>query len=523
MPKAYSYARFSSAGQKDGNSIDRQLKIATEYHSRNLSHLPLDTSRADEGFSAYKGQQISKGSLGHFLAEIKAGTVEKGSALIVENLDRISRQGPKFARKLIEKVVDNGVEMHIVNIAKVLTYGWEDRIQDSVVVDCELTRAYKESESRSIRIGAAWAAKKRNGTPGISITARSPGWLEGRTGEKIRVNEKKAKIVRDIFDWTTKGMGARLIARRFDEAGVHSFIGNRWTHSSIRNILNNRAVLGEYQPMKGKEKDGNARRDFFPRIIEQEVWDKAQAAKKFRNTGSAGRVGKLYNLFSRLVFDSNLGLPMHYCNKSGRNKPVLITDSKERKGSVKPNHVGYEKFETAFLNWLDQLDWTNILDVTDRGELQTGEAKIALLNREIEDGEARIQKAIDLLLELPSAKLKERLQKLEAELAENKILRDAEIAALEDSKRKHRDFLNKEIVYATLSAAKDLETRSRLRQEIRRKVARIEVSFCEAGDMYGSGPKFTLTQARVFFANGVERQIGIWGDSWIATMQPFPA
>ncbi len=89
-----------------------------------------------------------RGDLGRFLAAIQSGAVSKGSILIAENLDRISRQGPKIARKLFERIVDEGVEIHIVNIAKKLTYGWENRTEDSVVVDMELKRAsWSRSES----------------------------------------------------------------------------------------------------------------------------------------------------------------------------------------------------------------------------------------------------------------------------------------------------------------------------------------------------------------------------------------
>jgi DNA invertase Pin-like site-specific DNA recombinase len=111
LPKAYSYARFSSRRQSEGTSLERQLAIAREWYAREIAPLglPLDDLKCDDGYSAYRGKHIEKGSLGHFLAEIKEGTIAKGSVLIAENLDRISRQGPKIARKIIEAVVDNGV------------------------------------------------------------------------------------------------------------------------------------------------------------------------------------------------------------------------------------------------------------------------------------------------------------------------------------------------------------------------------------------------------------------------------
>ena len=105
------------------------------------------------------------------------------------------------------------------------------------------------------------------------------------------------------------------------------------------------------------------------------------------------------------------------------------------------------------------------------------------------------------------------------ELAEAKERISAEIEAL---RAKAGVIVNPEALLEAIQGRDNLEVRARCRQEILKRVSKIEVSFCEAGDMHGSRPKCPMTQARVFFANGVERQIGIWGDSWIATMQPFP-
>jgi DNA invertase Pin-like site-specific DNA recombinase len=88
--------------------------------------MPLEEMACDEALSAWKGEHVEKGSLGHFLAEIKVGRIATGSILIAENLDRISRQGPKIARRLIEQIVDNGVDVHIVNISMKLTRNWEN-------------------------------------------------------------------------------------------------------------------------------------------------------------------------------------------------------------------------------------------------------------------------------------------------------------------------------------------------------------------------------------------------------------
>jgi hypothetical protein len=69
---------------------------------------------------------------------------------------------------------------------------------------------------------------------------------------------------------------------------------------------------------------------------------------------------------------------------------------------------------------------------------------------------------------------------------------------LEELKRKYRDLLSHEVVYSELLNAKDLVTRAKLREEIRRKAAKIEAYFA------GNSGKFLGV---VTFTNGVRRNI----------------
>src|ERR1700675_3021308 len=148
MIAAFSYKRFSSSGQDNNDSFDRQGGDTRDWYNREIAPLgiPLDETFKDSARSAYTGEHVGKrGDLGRFVAAIKSGAVSKGSILIAENLDRISRQGPKIARKLLEQIVDRGVDVHFATLGKKLTYKWENRTEDSIVIDIELKRAFEES------------------------------------------------------------------------------------------------------------------------------------------------------------------------------------------------------------------------------------------------------------------------------------------------------------------------------------------------------------------------------------------
>jgi len=91
-PKAYSYLRMSTDIQLKGHSRRRQLDASKAYAEAEGLELADDAQLEDIGISAFRGANVRDGALGRFLAAVKAGSVERGSYLLVESLDRLSRE-----------------------------------------------------------------------------------------------------------------------------------------------------------------------------------------------------------------------------------------------------------------------------------------------------------------------------------------------------------------------------------------------------------------------------------------------
>ena len=62
----------------------------------------------DSGISARYGRNVAEGALGAFLQAVRDGAIARGSYLIVESLDRISRQNVSKAARTIQNIVDEG-------------------------------------------------------------------------------------------------------------------------------------------------------------------------------------------------------------------------------------------------------------------------------------------------------------------------------------------------------------------------------------------------------------------------------
>src|SRR5919202_870899 len=97
QPKAFSYLRFSTPEQMKGDSFRRQAVLAQEYASRHGLDLDTDLTFRDLGVSAFRGKNAETGRLGDFLQAVADGLVPPGSFLLVESLDRISRQAARKA------------------------------------------------------------------------------------------------------------------------------------------------------------------------------------------------------------------------------------------------------------------------------------------------------------------------------------------------------------------------------------------------------------------------------------------
>jgi hypothetical protein len=199
---------------------------------------------------------------------------------------------------------------------------------------------------------------------------------------------------------------------------------------------------------------------------------------------------------------------MHFADKGKRDRPRLVTDTDSK---ADRHSVVYEQFEMTFLRFLDQLDWSSVLDVAENEEIQAAEKDVADCAATISQLEQQIEKLTDLLLDTPSASLKSRLLDAEKRLQESQTMRSVAESRLADLRKRHRDLLDSSVAYWKLSTATDIETRAKLREEIRRKVRRIDMRFLP-------NQRHVL---RIEFCNGAVRG-AIWrnekqADGWTET------
>lgn len=208
--RAYSYIRMSTDLQLKGDSRRRQLEVSTAYAAAHDLDLVDDTQLEDIGISAFKGANIKEGALGRFLDAAKAGKIERGSFLLVESLDRLSRQEVRKSLAIFLNIIDAGI--NIVTLADNRTYTADNTQEIDLITSLVImSRAHEESRTKSQRVGAAWANKRAQATT-RPLTKWCPAWLRLSDDRKSYVIiEDRATIVRTIFEDT---VWTRLSLRR---------------------------------------------------------------------------------------------------------------------------------------------------------------------------------------------------------------------------------------------------------------------------------------------------------------------
>lgn len=316
---AYSYVRFSTAKQELGDSLRRQVEACENYCREH--HLDLHpVSYRDLGVSAFKKKNIESGALAAFIDAVKTGKVAKGSYLIIEQFDRMSRADTDVALRLLLDLVHSGIRVVTLVDEKVWDKAAVKDIGNLILAIVFMSRANNESQAKADRLSAVWGKKKKaaaDGTARRIVTSECPRWLapnEDKTG--FVVLEDKAESVRKVFDMRINGHGVGAIVSRANaeqwpcpgKAPVRKtgetqeeFDIRRnsdavtWHTSTVGRLLKSRALLGEYQPHENDPNDDNKRipsgdpvKDYYPAILDEQTWLRAQA-KANRNGRFPGR------------------------------------------------------------------------------------------------------------------------------------------------------------------------------------------------------------------------------------------
>ena len=267
---AICYYRYSSDAQRDV-SIDQQREAAHEYAKARGYHIIKEYDDP-----ACSGTRDDRPAFRRMLYEIEK---LRPAYLILWKTDRLSRDryDAAIAKGRLRKC---GVQPVYV--------------AESMPDDDEATQILLESLYEGMAASFI-VSHRKNVMRGMKYNAENAfyngvkmlGYV-GQVNHKYEIDPATAPMVRRIFKEYTEGVPMQKICDSLNNAGQKTVRGNRFTVNSLRNILVNRAYIGEYKFGKILIPGG------MPRLIDDEMFQKAQSRLEANKRGGKGAIKKLH-------------------------------------------------------------------------------------------------------------------------------------------------------------------------------------------------------------------------------------
>jgi DNA invertase Pin-like site-specific DNA recombinase len=419
MKTCFSYIRFSSRIQAQGDSESRQLEIAPRIAKEKGWTLRQDLCAQNLGVSAYKGDNIK--TLQSIIEAAKLGKIPQGAVMILEAVDRLTRMELDAAYDLFRDLLRVGVELYIDKGSRHYTRDSLKSPTDLLMVIMELAAAHEYSFKLSERVGSAWRKKKLRASEEI-LTAMRPSWLDIKTDSQgkrtFEVNDK-ADIIRRIFKEYSRNVGIRTIGRALNDENIDTHgkgkqsKGNGWAATHIRRILGYRQVIGEYQPCKYIKVNGRKIRipegepiaNYYPAIVDKPLFYDVQGklsqatGEKGKFTGGLprGRTGNATNLFKGFIKCRHCECSMvikQSGNQRGYSYTSLVCSNQTRGNGCGPfATIQYAHVERAVLTVLfskllpgmNQQDSKAEKLITLQGELKVNKERIAQMTADYDN------------------------------------------------------------------------------------------------------------------------------------------
>ena len=216
---------------------------------------------------------------------MRAGHIPRGSAVYIEAFDRLSRQGIRKTTRLLEDIIEHGVDV-VVKDQVYDASALEDPMAMIMLV-IRATEAKAASDDKSHRVKAAWTQKREHAVT-KPLTKNGPAWLRLTNG-LWSVDQTRAAVVKRIFEMALAGRGALAICGQLNDDKVPTLDAGRvrgpmpksgvragdWRQSTVKHLLRYRAVIGEYVSGDGVTTVPG----YWPAIVDAETFHAVQAIR----------------------------------------------------------------------------------------------------------------------------------------------------------------------------------------------------------------------------------------------------
>jgi len=325
VPKAYAYIRFSRAIQATGDSENRQL-TALELFETSTGTKIVEVVY-DKGKSAFRGDNARSGNFKEMLDRMGSGAIRAGDYLVVESIDRITRQRVLDGVELLQGILKKGINIYTTVDQKTYSYNDPSRdFENLLMISLIAKRANEESETKSGRLLSAWKARKAKAENGEVIIKKGKSIPYGLRVEhgKFVIHKEEQEEIQKLFELLLK-FGLNTAITKTNETSL-----KKWNNGTVNKILKNKTVIGcmathriEYTA------DGKARKiltgfieNYYPNLIEPSLFYKVvdTMSNRKQKNWSGRRTEQDFNIFKHCIYCEQCGGKMYYDHRGSRYK-----------------------------------------------------------------------------------------------------------------------------------------------------------------------------------------------------------
>jgi site-specific DNA recombinase len=243
------YARVSTRGHKQGETIESQIDAIQQYAIKEGYHIPDNFVFTDNKVS---GKSLQRHSLDELRDVIRSESID---AIIAYSPDRLARN---YSHQLIllEEFRKHGVKAHFL---KDVSADKKDTPEGRLLTHMQGVIAEYERELIIDRSRRGRIYKAKRGDP-AALPSLPFGYRRVKDGLKTTVElvEKQIVVVKEIFRlYNVESMSLSGIVEKLLQQGIKSPKGNlRWDPATIRDILKNPAYIGTAYYGKTERSEG---------------------------------------------------------------------------------------------------------------------------------------------------------------------------------------------------------------------------------------------------------------------------
>ena len=271
------YARVSTDFMEQLNSLENQKKYFTEYIG-DMPNWEFAGGYIDEGISGVTTKKREK--FNEMIDDALSGQFDLIVTKEVSRFARNTLDSIQYTRKLLS----NGVAVYFQN-DNINTLDEDSEFRLTIMA------SMAQDESRKISSRVRWGHHQaiKNGV----VLGNSNIFGYRKANKRLYIDEEQAPIVRELFElYATGKYSMKNLETYFYNKGVRNTRGNRFSHTTMANIIKNPKYMGYYVGNKVQVVDMFTKKQRFlpqdewviykdesgevvPAIVSEELWERA--------------------------------------------------------------------------------------------------------------------------------------------------------------------------------------------------------------------------------------------------------